>query len=224
MSQQKEKVMLDEPIDVTMTTTRSIKYLKNADQFQKTSTNNKTIDGFLTMGNNDGKSFFKKIPTSSKDFTDINKPKFQHLWMSKQPVTVNEIVCSEPFRILLGDNFAPKYRIYMQHGEANLTVTRLLESFTPWVTLSDKAAPVNSDDAKKFGYLVKNDVHTEYDQYALSYLKTAASLPNFNQMVAVCLLFGKDDLHGGNWGVVEVNGKKYAATVDHGRGLEEGFR
>ena len=198
-----------------MSTARQIKYLKEVKKFAESEQDNTKYKSFLDMGRNKNKVIVKKVPMSSKDFANPTKPKFQHPWLLKQPVSANELISSEAFRILLGEQFAPKYRVC-----GGGVVTRLLDNFTPWLNERDK---INVSDAEAATLNYRGNHASKYGQSALSYLKATSEIENFNEMLAVCLLFGKDDLHGGNWGIVEVNGKRRAATVDHELALRPGF-
>lgn len=196
-----------------MESSRKIEYLKDATFFKRSDEGSAKYKSFLEMGRNGGKAiFFKNTSSQSK------KP-----WLSKQPVIANEIICSEAFRILLGKSFSPKYRISMGEEQYEKKVmTKLLPNFTPWSELREKIDLI-VDDSSFFKHRSDDERKLKYQKNALKYLNVTPKLRNFNRMVAVCLLFGKDDLHSGNWGVVNVDGTNYAATVDHGQALKKGF-
>lgn len=204
-----------------MTTARQIKYLKKVKQFKKSEEESVKYKSFLDMGNNQDKAIYRKVPVSRKDKADKSRSKFQHPWLSKRPVVAEEIISSEAFRILLGDQLSPKYRVCLGRRKPDKTMTRLLDNFTPWVTQSREMADVPDSEASIYNY--RGNPSSQYGKRVLRYLKTTSELENFDQMMAVSLLFGKDDLHGGNWGIVEIDGKKYAATVDHEHALRSGF-
>ena len=197
-----------------MTKTR-IHYIKDEHQFLEIYDKMKYIK-ITTLGINSGKSIFQKIPTTEKEFANPDHPKFKYHWISKDSTSLNEIISSEPFRILLGEQFAPKYRFTIKDAKLYRTMSKLLDHFTPWCQVPKVDIEVNSEEAKQLGYMGSQlDKHKPYNKYALAYLKAVSEIENFNRMLAVSLLFGKDDLHPGNWGIVEIDGRKYAATIDH---------
>lgn len=203
-----------------MSTTRKSKFVKKSEQFKESEEENVKYQSILEMGLQGGKSIFKKIPVSEKDFTRAGSPKFQAPWLRK-PVSKNEIISSEGFRILLGEQCSPKYRIYLNKDGETFTITKLLDHFTPWVHQIKKMPDLSEEEAKSFNFC--GDHQSPYGKIFLKYLKATSVLDNFNRMIAVCLLFGKNDIHTGNWGVVDVDGKQYAATVDHEEAIREGF-
>lgn len=202
---------------------RKIHYLKDSTQFSQPEPVD--IHSNTAFLKNSGyfcyKSIFRKIPVSNKDRADPQKRKFQHVWLSRMSVVTAEIVCSEAFRLLLGDPFTPKYRIYVDPDGNVKTVSRLLDNFTPWDDACAAMIAVKSEGAPLLNF--RGDPDSDYGKRSIAYLKTAASLENFNRMLAVNLLFGKDDLHGGNWGIVEINGKRYAGSVDNERTFKWGI-
>lgn len=123
----------------------------------------------------------------------FQKKKNQTMWLGKVQSLeemVNELILGEAFRLMLGNDCAPKYRVMI--SRAKYTISKLLENFEQFF-----------DDEKKYNK----------DQY----IQTIANIKDFQRMVAVCLLFGKEDLHFGNWGCIVRGEERKAATVDHGK-------
>ena len=197
---------------------RKINYVKSADQFSVSDEGKVQCQEFLEMGNaSQRKSIMKKIPSDPSNASEANKPKYLHLWMSKSPANAREVISSEGFILMLGEHCSPKYRVYVDHNGSRYVVTKWLAHFTPWIKISEYLAEIDEAEAATLNY--HGDCKTPYGQYIFQYLKITSVLPNFNKVIAVCLLFGKEDINAGNWGIVEVNGKQFAATVDHGLAL-----
>lgn len=213
-----DKINSDAVANVATTKRKFPNLFKDFSKFAVSYQDNEKYRNILNTGKNnkshdrrlEDKKIIKKIPVAKKDKENPNKAKFNYLWIAKQQPkkeTINELLCGEPIRMLLGEDLAPKYRIVKDKKTNTIwTITRMLKDFrTISEILKSKALPES------------------YKNYCNSYFELTSELVKFNKMVAVCLLFGKDDLHLNNWGAIDKEGKKYAATVDHGMGLTKGF-
>lgn len=173
----------------------------------------KLTPAVLPSGNElqEGKSLF----TSYKAYTysdrekghKVSDSKFQSCWFVKleceEEQITSEIVVSEAFRVMMrSKELAPKSRVGVLDGK-KYTLSKKIKNFKVWASLvSVEKIP---------------DLRVqEHDPYA------RAELVNYYHMMAVSLLLGQHDLHSGNWGVVEEEGKKWAAVIDHGRSIVDG--
>jgi hypothetical protein len=159
-----------------------------------------------------GKSLFM----SSKVLTPLDEikghtasdPKFKYPWFvkleSEEEQVTSEIIVSEAFRVMMkAKELAPKSRVGVRNGK-KYTLSKKIDGFNVWASL------VSVEKAALFGCDIEQD----------PYPRTA--LVNYYHMLAVCVLLGQHDLHSGNWGVIEKEGEKWAAVIDHGRSIVDG--
>jgi|GEM_PF-6987546 len=139
------------------------------------------------------KTFLHKAPKPGKTSTNSRH------WIAKnQPAeeTAREIIMGEAFRIMLGNDAAPKYRVMKTESNSVLSLSRTLLNFNQFfyegVRSTDLASSIN---------------------------ETLLNNPGIEYMLAVAILFAKDDMHTGNWGMVNTPNGLIASTVDHGKTL-----
>ncbi|MFN7039131.1 MAG: hypothetical protein ACK4OM_06185 [Alphaproteobacteria bacterium] len=211
------------------------KFIKNYEYFQEISLESVSEEEsqILSYGANNSiykkeiedKKFVKKTPETETSL-DSQKKKFTYKWIKKHQdsfETFREIVSSEVFRMFLGEDLAPKYRIIKDSKSDNIySVTKILNNFRSYCDISKAHKPDFEQKSKGTAeHLKVKSYAAEHIVKTSSFIKTVDELENYHEFIAVNILLGKSDLHSGNWGVVEKQGNKYAATVDHGRALEE---
>jgi hypothetical protein len=155
----------------------------------------------LNNGQTAIKKFLTKIPVKPKDLAEPNRTKFKSLWIAKlqqNDETINEVIIAEAFRIMLGSDYAPKYRSIIDDETKKIwSISKILEDFESAQEMIGINGKEIIDDKKLIP----------------EYIRITENLEGFEKMLAVNLLFGKNDIHLGNWG----KAKKHAATVDHGQ-------
>ena len=121
------------------------------------------------------------------------REEYGSLWFVKheKEQLTSEVVIAPAFKIMMQrENLAPDIRVVARE-DTKFTLSKKID-----------------------GFIVRSSLINFPPKSANFFVP--AGIVNYHHMLAVSLFLGQRDVHGGNWGVVEEAGKKWAAVIDHG--------